>query len=212
MKTRVRRSRILLDSYSREHQHAVHRTFEKLKLPLMTVAEALVTALKARHKVLAFGNGGSATQASHFVGELIGRFSKAPRRPLPAIALSSDPGILTCIGNDFGYGALFERQIEALAKPGDIAFGFTSSGTSENVVRGLAKAKQKRAVTTALTGAAGLTGARADYLLDVPSTSTSCIQEVHLILVHLLCVCVDEAFLSNRSKGGHSAGRDWLDG
>jgi D-sedoheptulose 7-phosphate isomerase len=185
----------LLTEYLREHEFAVEESFRKLENPLTAVGEALVTALKTGHKVLAFGNGGSATEASHFVGELMGRFSRTPRRPLPAVALSCDPAVVTCIGNDFGYEALFERQVQALAEPGDIVFGFTTSGRSPNVLRGLAAAERKQATTVALTGAAGLKDGKCKYLLDVPSSSTSSIQEVHLIFLHVLCLCVDKAFI-----------------
>jgi D-sedoheptulose 7-phosphate isomerase len=191
-----------LDEYLQEHKLAVEETFDRLRGPLAEVAMILVAALRSNNKVLTFGNGGSAAEASHFAAELMGRFSKAPRRPLPAIALSSDPGVITCIGNDFGYPALFERQIEALVQSGDVAFGFTTSGNSENVLRGLEMASRKGAVTVAMTGAAGLSGATAKHLLDVWSTSTSFVQEVHLMFVHVLCVCVDKAFVENpREKG-----------
>jgi D-sedoheptulose 7-phosphate isomerase len=190
----------LLDDYFSEHQHLVRASLEKLRGPLLATADALVAALRAGGHVLAFGNGGSAAEASHFVAELVGRFSKAPRRPLPAIALASDPAVVTCIGNDFGFDAVFERQIEALVQPGDAVFAFTTSGESSNVARGVQEAERKGAITVALTGATGLKGARADYLLDVPSTSTSLIQEVHLILVHLLCVTVDRAFIGTAEK------------
>jgi D-sedoheptulose 7-phosphate isomerase len=185
----------LVTKYVREHELTVEESFRKLENPLRGIGEALITALKAGHKVLAFGNGGSAAEASHFAGELMGRFSKTPRRPLPAVALCCDPGIVTCIGNDFGYESLFERQVEALAESDDIVFGFTTSGRSPNVLRGLAAAERKQATTVALTGAGGLKGGKCKYLLDVPSSSTSSIQEVHLIFLHVLCVCVDKAFI-----------------
>jgi D-sedoheptulose 7-phosphate isomerase len=156
------------------------------------VAEALVAALKRGNKVLAFGNGGSATQASHFAGELAGRYLKT-RRALPAIALAADAGTVTCIGNDFGYGALFERQVEAFAAAGDFVVGLTTSGRSENVVRGLAAARRRGAVTVAMTGAAGLVGAEADHVIRVPSVVTAHIQEVHLMLIHVWCEAVDAA-------------------
>jgi D-sedoheptulose 7-phosphate isomerase len=155
------------------------------------VARALVAALEAGRKVIAFGNGGSATQASHLVGELLGRF-KMTRQPFPAIALASDAGTVTCITNDFSYEVLFERQVEALAQEGDIAFGFTTSGRSENVRRGLEMAKRRGAVTVAVTGAAGLVGGVADHVLAVPSDVTAHVQEVHLMLLHVWCIYVDE--------------------
>jgi D-sedoheptulose 7-phosphate isomerase len=191
----VERVRDLLDEYVREHTLAVGESFRQLEPSLTAVGTALVAALKGGHKVLLFGNGGSATEASHFAGELMGRFSKTPRRPLPAVALSSDPAIVTCIGNDFGYESLFERQVQALAERGDIVFGFTTSGRSENVLRGLQAAERKQATTVALTGATGLQGGKAQHLLDVRSTSTSVIQEVHLMCVHVLCIEVDRAFI-----------------
>lgn len=152
----------------------------------------------AGRKIICFGNGGSATQASHLAGELIGRF-KETRRPYAALALGSDAGTVTCIANDFGYSALFERQIEGLAEPGDVAVGLTTSGTSENVVRGIRKARERGAVTIALTGARGLTGAAADHVLAVPSDVTAHVQEVHLMLIHAWCAEIDAVVLGRRS-------------
>jgi D-sedoheptulose 7-phosphate isomerase len=195
MKKHVKTDQSFLRGYAKEHALVVEESFRKLENSLTEIGEVLVAALKVGRKVLAFGNGGSATEASHFAGELMGRFSKTPRRPLPAVALACDPAIVTCIGNDFGYEALFERQVEALAEPGDIVFGFTTSGKSPNVLRGLRAAGKKKAVTVALTGAAGLQGGKVDYLLNVPSASTSSIQEIHLIFLHVLCICVDRTFI-----------------
>jgi D-sedoheptulose 7-phosphate isomerase len=156
---------------------------------------ALIRAIRDGKKVLCFGNGGSATQASHMAGELIGRF-KETRRPYAALALGGDVGAVTCISNDFGYGALYERQIEGLVQPGDVAIGLTTSGTSENVVRGLAMAKAKGAVTIALTGAKGLGGADADYVIAVPSAATAHVQEVHLMVLHAWCVALDATLIA----------------
>lgn len=172
------------------HQQVVRQSVIELEAASEAVAQLLVTALRAGAKVIAFGNGGSATQASHLAGELIGRFSKT-RRPFPAVALVGDPGSVTCIANDFGYAALFERQVEALARPGDVAIGLTTSGRSENVRRGLDAARRGGATSVALTGAAGLIDATADHVIRVPSTNTASIQEVHLMLLHAWCVSVD---------------------
>src|SRR5215216_870253 len=147
----------LFDEHFASHQRVVEQSVERLQEQAEIVARVLVDALWDGHKVLAFGNGGSATQASHLVGELLGRFAKT-RQPFPAIALSSDAGTVTCISNDFSYDALFERQVQALAQPGDVAIGFTTSGRSENVKRGLAMAQQRGAIAVAVTGAAGLVG------------------------------------------------------
>lgn len=173
------------------HREVIERSAAQLQEEAERVARALVGALREGHKVIAFGNGGSATQASHLVGELLGRFAMT-RQPFPAISLASDAGTVTCISNDFGYEALFERQVQALAQAGDIAFGFTTSGRSENVRRGLLAAKERGAVTVAVTGGAGLVGGTADHLLAVPSDVTAHIQEVHLMLLHVWCIVVDE--------------------
>jgi len=162
--------------------------------PAAAGAAALIAAVRAGRTVLCFGNGGSATQASHMAGELIGRF-KETRRPYAALALGGDVGSVTCIANDFGYGALYERQVEGLARPGDVAIGLTTSGTSENVVRGLAMARKQGATAIALTGERGLPGGEVDIVVAVPSTITAHIQEVHLMVLHAWCVAIDGAIL-----------------
>ncbi len=174
------------------HRAAVEASAAAVVEVATSAAAALIAAVRAGHMVLCFGNGGSATQASHMAGELIGRY-KETRRPYPAIALGGDVGSVTCIANDFGYGALYERQVEGLIHAGDVAIGLTTSGTSENVVRGLAMAKRQGAVTIALTGAKGLVGAEVDYTVAVPSVVTAHIQEVHLMVLHAWCASVDEA-------------------
>jgi D-sedoheptulose 7-phosphate isomerase len=180
-----------ITEHFKSNGEVVARSAEVLREPAAAVARALVEALGVGHKVVAFGNGGSAAQASHLVGELLGRF-KMTRQPYQAVALASDAGTVTCITNDFSYEVLFERQVEALAQPGDIAFGFTTSGRSENVRRGLLKAKERGAVTVAVTGSAGLVGGTADHVLAVPSDVTAHVQEVHLMLLHVWCIYVDE--------------------
>jgi D-sedoheptulose 7-phosphate isomerase len=173
-----------------EHQKIIDACIASLQPASDAAEEAIISCLGRGGKVLAFGNGGSATQASHLVEELIGRF-KETRRPLPAISLVSDLGVVTCIANDFGYGAVFERQIEGLATMGDAVVGITTSGRSENVLRGLRAAKDKGAVTIALCGKHGLQGAEADHLIAVPSEEGAYIQEVHLMLLHVWCITVD---------------------
>ena len=174
------------------HQKVIDASITSLKESSDAVAAALIQSLGRGGKVLAFGNGGSATQASHLVEELIGRF-KETRRPLPAISLVGDAGIITCIANDFGYGALFERQVTALANKGDVVIGLTTSGGSENVLRGLKAGRDRGAVTVALCGEKGLKGGEADHIVSVPSGVGAYIQEVHLILLHVWCVAVDAA-------------------
>jgi D-sedoheptulose 7-phosphate isomerase len=181
----------LIKEHFAAHKAVVERSAEQLQEKAEEVARSLVAALEAGHKVIAFGNGGSATQASHLVGELLGRFAMT-RQPFPAIALASDSGTVTCISNDFSYEVLFERQVQALAEPGDVAFGFTTSGRSENVKRGLAMASKRGAITVAVTGSAGLVDGAADHVLAVPSDVTAHVQEVHLMLLHVWCIYIDE--------------------
>jgi len=181
-----------LAEYFRAHQEVVADSAGKLAGVAQTAGVAIIESLEHGGKVICFGNGGSATQASHLAGELVGRFRRT-RRPFPAVSLASDGGTMTCIGNDFGYPALFERQMEAFAQRGDVAIGLTTSGKSENVVRALAIARERGAVTIALTGSAGLSGDKPDHLLAVPSDDTAHIQEVHLMLLHAWCQAIDEA-------------------
>jgi D-sedoheptulose 7-phosphate isomerase len=165
---------------------------EKAEL-LLSVGERLAASVKAGGKILVFGNGGSAADAQHFAGELVGRFLRE-RAALPALALTTDPSVMTAIGNDLGYAVVFRRQVEAHGRPGDVAVGITTSGRSENVVAALAAARERGLVTVALTGSGGsrLKGS-VDYLIDVPSDDTPRIQEVHGVVVHLLCQMVEEA-------------------
>jgi D-sedoheptulose 7-phosphate isomerase len=197
----IRQEEELILRHFDEHVDVVVRAFELLRPQILDTAALITHALAFGKKLIAFGNGGSATQASHLVGELVGRFSKAPRRPLPAIALGADSGVVTCIGNDFGYDSLFWRQMEALAQPGDIAIGLTTSGASENVLRGLAMAGKKDVVTIALTGEGGLVQDVAKHVLKVPSASTACIQEMHLMILHMWCLVIDSAFTTQNPRG-----------
>ena len=180
----------LFATHFSEHQKVIEACLASLQPASDAASDAIISCLGRGGKVLAFGNGGSATQASHFVEELIGRF-KETRRPLPAISLVGDSGVVTCIANDFGYGALFERQVEGLATMGDAVVGITTSGKSENVLRGLKAAKSKGAVTIALCGRNGLLDFAADHVIAVPSENGAYIQEVHLMLLHVWCIAVD---------------------
>ena len=175
-----------------EHQKVIDACIASLQPASDAAGAALLSCIGTGGKILAFGNGGSATQASHLVEELIGRF-KETRRALPAISLVGDSGVVTCIANDFGYGALFERQVEALVQRGDVVVGITTSGRSENVLRGLKAAKEKGAITIALCGRQGLKDGDADHVVAVPSDGGAYIQEVHLMLLHVWCIAVDAA-------------------
>jgi len=152
---------------------------------------AIVTALQNGRKVLAFGNGGSAADAQHFVAELVGRYL-VERRAWPALALSTDTSILTALGNDYGFDRVFARQVAAHGQAGDIALGITTSGNSPNVLRALEEANQRGLVTMALTGRGGEAGRIAAIHLAVDDDRTPRIQEVHITMLHILCELVEE--------------------
>jgi D-sedoheptulose 7-phosphate isomerase len=183
----------LITDHFGAHQDVVAKSIAALGDSVSASGGAIVESLRSGGKVICFGNGGSATQASHLAGELVGRF-REKRRPLPAISLSSDGGTMTCIGNDFGYPDLFGRQMEAFAQQGDVAVGLTTSGKSVNVVKALGVAKSRGATTIALTGSAGLVSGEADHLIAVPSDNTALVQEIHLMILHVWCIAIDEAF------------------
>jgi len=155
------------------------------------VGKIMAEAIKSGNKILLFGNGGSAADAQHIAAEIVGRFKKE-RRALPAIALTTDTSILTAVGNDYGFETIFERQIEALCMPGDIAIGITTSGNSPNVIKGLMKAHDLGATTVAFTGRnGGKVVDIAHYSFVVPSYDTARIQECHITLGHVLCEIID---------------------
>jgi phosphoheptose isomerase len=162
--------------------------------PALEKAAALVAdAALAGRTTLVFGNGGSATQAQHFAAELVVRY-KDDRRALPALALAADSSVLTACANDYGYEAVFARQVEALGRPGDVAIGLSTSGRSPNVLAALAAARNKGMATVLMTGEAGrLEAEKWDVGLVVPSIETAHVQELHLAALHLICRHVDAA-------------------
>lgn len=154
-------------------------------------ADTLVRVLGAGGQVLVFGNGGSAADAQHFAAELVGRFERR-RRGFPAVALTTDPSIVTAVSNDDGFDTVFARQVEALGRAGDLAVGITTSGASPNVVRGLEAAKARGLRTIALTGNdGGAAGRLAEVHVNVPEAVTARVQEAHMTVLHLLCAFVD---------------------
>jgi D-sedoheptulose 7-phosphate isomerase len=177
----------------REGQEVREQTIHQLVPVIEKTSQVIIEALHSGHKILVFGNGGSAAETQHFVGELVGRY-KAERRSLAGIALSTDTSVLTCIGNDYSYEEVFARQLYALANAGDVAIGLTTSGRSTNVLRGFQAAGEQGAVTVALTGQNGLHDVQTDYVLAVPSLITARVQEEHLAIIHCWCDAIDEAF------------------
>ncbi|HDQ41464.1 MAG TPA: SIS domain-containing protein [Desulfonatronum sp.] len=158
---------------------------------VVRLAMVLADCLKRDQKVLLCGNGGSAADAQHLAAEFVNRFL-LDRRPLPAMALTTDTSILTAVGNDFGFDLVFAKQIQALAKPGDVLVALSTSGNSPNILAALQAAREAGMVSIGMTGQGG--GAMAglcDHLLAVPSAFTPVIQEVHITVGHLLCLLTD---------------------
>ncbi len=157
------------------------------------MADAVTQAIRSGGKLLIAGNGGSAGDAQHIAAEFTGRMLY-DRAPLAAIALHVDTSALTAIGNDYGFVHVFERQVQALARPGDVVLGLSTSGRSDNVLRALAAGRAMGLVTMGFTGASGsMMAAHTDLLLRAPSTLTPVIQQVHMVAGHLLCALVERA-------------------
>lgn len=158
---------------------------------IVQVVDAVTVALKTGHKILLFGNGGSAADAQHIAGEFVNRFL-IERPPLPAIALTTDSSVITSIGNDYSFSDIFSKQIRAIGQPGDIAWGMSTSGVSANVVKAFEAAKKIGMITIGLTGKDGGEIAKiVDYSLNVSSGNTPRVQEVHITVSHVICELVD---------------------
>ena len=173
---------------------AAHQRFAGQGLEAVLAAAAAITrAVTSGRKVLAFGNGGSASDAEHLVAELVGRF-EGERQALAGIALTADSSVVTAIANDYGYERVFARQIEGLGREGDVAFGISTSGRSPNVLAALTAAKGRGMTTIALTGRdGGPIGAAADIHVNVAEASTPRVQEVHRTAIHAMCTLVEQS-------------------
>ena len=171
---------------------AAHERAREAAGAVVQAADAIRSALAAGGKLLIFGNGGSATDAQHMAAELVGRFQR-DRAGLAAIALTTDTSTVTSVANDFGFERIFDRQLEALGRAGDVAIGISTSGGSANVVKGLEVARAAGLVTIALTGRDGGAAGRAAVIhVNVPESSTARIQEVHRTLIHAICELIEE--------------------
>ncbi len=175
-----------------QHHAVLAATQDSLEEPFKHLVGACLKAVRGGHAIAFFGNGGSAADAQHLATELTVRY-KRDRAPIAALALTTDSSSLTAIGNDFGFEDAFARQVEALVRPDDVVIAISTSGNSENVIRGLAAARAKGAVAAGLTGRDGgrMVGA-AEPLLIVPSDDTARIQEMHITLGHMLCGALEE--------------------
>lgn len=181
-----------------ERRRAAWRLADSGASVTAALAADCVTALQAGGQVYFCGNGGSASQAEHLAAELVGRYLRDDRPPLAAVALSASGAVATALGNDYGFETVYARQVEALARPGDIVIGLSTSGRSANVLAALAMARKKRCLTGLFTGADRGLNAGVTHLLQVPSSETPAIQEMHLFFGHLLCELIENAFTLNR--------------
>ena len=157
----------------------------------------VIKTLKKGNKIILFGNGGSASDAQHIAAELVVKYKKK-RKSIPAIALNTDTSTLTAIGNDFSFNDIFSRQLESIGKPGDIAIGITTSGKSKNVINALKLAKKKKITSVILTKKKYPNKKQiekvSDLILGVPADETARIQELHILVGHLMCAVIDEVF------------------
>ncbi len=174
-----------------ETSAVLERVAEEMGPQITEAARRCLECLRAGGKILLCGNGGSASQAQHLAGELVGRFRRE-RRGLPALALTADSAILTAVGNDYGFEEVFRRQVEALACPGDVLIALSTSGNAPNVLRAVEEARARQVYTIGLTGQPGGRLAQAaDLCLCVPHRQTSTVQEAHLAIGHLLCELIE---------------------
>lgn len=189
-----------IKSHFEAHQATMARVQSDLLPHIETCAHTLIEVLNKGGKILTMGNGGSAADAQHLAAEFVGRFL-LERKALPAIALTTDTSILTAVGNDYGYNEVFKRQIEALAGPGDVVIGISTSGNSVNVEKAMQAAREKGCRTIGLLGRdGGRIAALCDVALTVPVQHTPHIQEAHLVIIHILCGLVEQALFAPTNK------------
>jgi D-sedoheptulose 7-phosphate isomerase len=182
-----------IEAIFNDHIAVTQKSLAELSIDIDKVCNIILDCLKSGNKVLLFGNGGSASDAQHIAAEFVGRFVKN-RRSFPAIALTTDTSALTAIGNDYGFERIFERQVEGLAVRGDVVIGISTSGNSANVLKALIKAKELECEVIGLCGNnGGKMNEHCDINIVVPSTVTARIQEIHILIGHIICSALDDA-------------------
>jgi D-sedoheptulose 7-phosphate isomerase len=187
----------LISDIFAEHLAVGNICFNELQEIVLEACEMITQAIKKGNKLLLFGNGGSAGDAQHIAAEFTGRFLKE-RRALPAVALTTDTSALTAIGNDYGFERVFSRQVEALANKGDVLIGISTSGNSLNVLNALQEGKKRGCLLIGLSGRDGGTmNEICDINVVVPSETTARVQEMHILIGHILCSIVEEKLFTN---------------
>ena len=188
----------IINSYIEESKKALDTFLEIDKVSILNASKLIVKAFKSGNKVLMCGNGGSASDAQHFAAELIGRF-KSNRPSFAAISLNTDTSALTAIANDYDFTNVFSRQVEGIGKKGDILLAISTSGNSKNIIKAAIQAKKQKLHIISLTGLnASVLERNSDLCIKVPSKVTSHIQELHIIVVHLLCTLIEKQFFAKR--------------
>jgi D-sedoheptulose 7-phosphate isomerase len=173
---------------------------ESCSSQIVEAASLIISCLRSNGKLIAFGNGGSAAEAQHLVAELVGRY-RTDRQPLAAVALTSESASITAISNDYGFAQVFSRQLQALGKPGDVVVAISTSGNSPNILAALKSAKELGLHTIGITGKTGGQLVNLVHIcLSAPSDCTPRIQEAHMLMIHLLCGLVEDAFLSSANS------------
>lgn len=176
------------------HSKTIKIVIDTLQDEIQKVCNVALEVVKSGNKILLCGNGGSAADAQHIAAEFTGRY-KIERKGLPAIALTTDTSVLTAIGNDYGYDQVFARQVEALANPGDLLIGISSTGNSENVLKAFAKAEELNCMTMGLSGkGGGKFNESCELNLVVPSDDTPRVQEMHILIGHIICQVIDSQY------------------
>ena len=175
-----------------EHQQLIAQVAHQCSNDIAIIGNIMVQVLKQAGTIYWCGNGGSAADSQHLAAELVGRF-KGDRQPLRSVALSTDSSILTCVANDYGFDSIFERQIIALGRPGDLLVGISTSGNSVNVLHALQAANELGIHSVGLLGKdGGKAKAIADHVIVIPSETTARIQEVHILIGHCFCDLIEE--------------------
>ena len=165
------------------------------------ISSIIIEAYRRKNKVILFGNGGSAADAQHIAGELVNKLH-LEREALSAIALTTDSSVLTSIANDYDYSRIFARQVEALAKEGDVVIGISTSGSSSNVIEAVKTAKEKGATTVGFTGnKGGKLAELVDFVISVPSDETPRVQESHITIFHIICCLVERELFGDTNRG-----------
>ena len=183
----------------KEHIEVINETLSKQEKKIKEIIQLILDCYKNKGKVVLFGNGGSAADAQHIAAELVGKY-KLERKSLPALALTTNTSIISAIGNDYGFDVIFEKQIEGLVKKEDVVIGISTSGNSENILKGVLKAKKLGAKTIAFTGkSGGKLKDKVDILLNIPSDNTPRIQEAHITVGHIICGIVESEIFKRKS-------------